>query len=73
MAYIRHNRKTASRVRWLLFLFVVPVTPAAMAQKATDVMGATYIIAWASCKINSGPYTVDQVTRVMSETVSSNG
>lgn len=73
MAYIRPTRKTASLVRWLLFFFVVPVTPAAMAQEATEVMGATYIIAWASCKINSGLYTVDQVTRVMSETASSNG
>jgi hypothetical protein len=73
MAYIRHTRKTASLVRWLLFFFVVPVTPAAMAQEATEAMGATYIIAWGSCKINSGLYTVDQVTRVMSETASSNG
>jgi hypothetical protein len=57
----------------LLSFFVVPVTPAAMAQEATEVMGAIYIIAWGSCKINSGLYTVDQVTRVMSETVSSKG
>lgn len=73
MATIRHTSVTVSLAGWLLFFFVVPVTPAAMALEASEVMGATYVIAWGSCKINSGLYAVDQVKRVMSETVSSNG
>ena len=56
MTSIRHTRKTAFLVGWLLFFFLEPVVQAAMAQEVFEVKGATYMSAWASCNRAKGFY-----------------